>query len=45
MNCGILEQAGLACEGPQTWDELYSMSETIKNNTGIAGIGLMWERL
>ena len=40
MNCGILEQAGLACEGPQTWDELYSMAETIKNTTGIAGIGL-----
>jgi len=40
MNCGILEQAGLACEGPQTWDELYSMAETIKNSTGIAGIGL-----
>ena len=40
MNCGILEQAGLACEGPQTWDELYAMAETIKNNTGIAGIGL-----
>ena len=40
MNCGILEQAGLACDGPQTWDELYSMAETIKNNTGIAGIGL-----
>ena len=40
MNCGILEQAGLACEGPQSWDELYSMAETIKNNTGIAGIGL-----
>ncbi len=40
MNCSILEQAGLACEGPKTWDELYSMAETIKNNTGIAGIGL-----
>jgi len=40
MNCGILAQAGLECEGPQTWDELYSMAETIKNNTGIAGIGL-----
>ena len=40
MNCGILEQAGLACEGPQSWDELYSMAETIKNKTGIAGIGL-----
>ena len=40
MNCDILEQAGLACEGPKSWDELYSMAETIKNNIGIAGIGL-----
>ena len=40
MNCGILEKAGLACEGPQSWDELYSMAETVKNKTGIAGIGL-----
>ena len=40
MNSGILEQAGLACNGPQSWDELYAMAETIKNNTGIAGIGL-----
>ena len=40
MNCDILEQAGLACKGPRTWDELYSMAETVKNNTGIAGIGL-----
>ena len=40
MNCGILENAGLACEGPQSWDELYSIAETVKNNTGIAGIGL-----
>ena len=40
MNCDILDEAGLACEGPQSWDELYSMAETIKNKTGIAGIGL-----
>ena len=40
MNCGLLEKAGLACEGPQSWDELYSMAETVKNNTGVAGIGL-----
>jgi multiple sugar transport system substrate-binding protein len=40
MNCDILAEAGLPCEGPQSWDELYSMAETIKNNTGIAGIGL-----
>ena len=40
MNCGLLEKAGLACEGPQSWDELYSMAEAVKNNTGVAGIGL-----
>ena len=40
MNCDILAEAGLACEGPKSWDELYSMAETIQNKTGIAGIGL-----
>jgi multiple sugar transport system substrate-binding protein len=40
MNCDILSDAGLACEGPESWDELYSMAETVKNKTGIAGIGL-----
>ncbi|MDC6447911.1 extracellular solute-binding protein [Alphaproteobacteria bacterium] len=40
MNCDILAEAGLACEGPKSWDELYSMAETIQNTTGIAGIGL-----
>ena len=40
MNCDILADAGLACEGPESWDELYSMAETVKNKTGIAGIGL-----
>ena len=41
MNCGLLEKAGLACEGPKTWDELYSMAEAVSNNvSGVAGIGL-----
>ena len=40
MNCGLIEKAGLSCEGPQSWDELYSMAEAVKNNTGVAGIGL-----
>jgi len=41
MNCGLLEQAGVACKGPQTWDELYSMAEAVTNNVaGVAGIGL-----
>ena len=29
MNCDILADAGLTCEGPKSWDELYSMAETI----------------
>ena len=40
MNCGLLEEAGVACEGPSTWDELYAMAEAVTNNTGAAGIGL-----
>ena len=41
MNCGLLEKAGLACEGPKTWNELYSMAEAVSNNvSGVAGIGL-----
>ena len=40
MNCGLLEEAGVACEGPGTWDELYAMAEAVTNNTGAAGIGL-----
>ena len=41
MNCDLLEQAGVACEGPKTWDELYTMAEAVTNNVpGVAGIGL-----
>lgn len=40
INCGVVEQAGLECKGPATWDELYTMAGTIKEKTGIAGIGL-----
>ena len=41
MNCDLLDQAGVACEGPQTWDELYSMAEAVTNNVpGVAGMGL-----
>ena len=40
MNCDIFEKAELPCEGPTTWDELYSIGEIIKTKTGIAGIGL-----
>lgn len=40
INCAIVEQAGLACKGPRTWDEMYDMAKTIKDKTGIAGVGL-----
>ncbi len=40
MNCDLVEQAGLTCQGPKTWDEMYSMAKTIKDKTGIAGVGL-----
>jgi len=41
MNCDLLEQAGVRCKGPKTWDELYSMAEAVTNNVpGVAGIGL-----
>jgi multiple sugar transport system substrate-binding protein len=41
MNCGLLEKAGVACEGPKTWDDLYSMAEAVTNNVdGVSGIGL-----
>ena len=40
MNCDLLEQAGVACEGPQTWDELYSMAEAVTNN--VPGVCLLY---
>ena len=40
INCGIVKEAGLECKGPKTWDEMYSMAATIKEKTGIAGVGL-----
>lgn len=40
VNCDLLSQAGLACEAPKNWDELYETAKTIKDKTGQAGIGL-----
>lgn len=40
INCDLAEAAGVACEAPQTWDEMYAMAEAIHNNTDAAGIGL-----
>ncbi|NBD30293.1 MAG: extracellular solute-binding protein [Alphaproteobacteria bacterium] len=40
INCDLVEEAGVACEAPATWDEMYAMAEAINNNTDSAGIGL-----
>ncbi len=40
LNCDIFEEAGLACEAPKTWDEMYAAAKTIQDKTGKAGVGL-----
>ncbi len=40
LNCDVIESSGQACEGPQTWDEMYEMARTVKEKTDAAGIGL-----
>ena len=40
INCDLAEAAGVACEAPRTWDEMYAMAEAINDNTDAAGIGL-----
>ena len=40
INCDLVEAAGMTCEAPATWDDMYAMAEAIKNNTDAAGIGL-----
>lgn len=40
LNCDLLDEAGLPCTAPTTWDEMYSMGKTVKDKTGHAGVGL-----
>jgi len=40
INCGLAEQAGVACEAPATWDDMYAMAKAINDNTEAAGVGL-----
>lgn len=40
INCDLAEQAGVACEAPETWDDMYNMAKAINDNTDAAGIGL-----
>ena len=40
MNCDVIEAAGQACEGPQTWDELYNLAKAVTDHGEAAGMGL-----
>ena len=40
INKGMLKAAGLSGEAPTTWDELYDTAKAVRDNLGVAGIGL-----
>jgi multiple sugar transport system substrate-binding protein len=40
INCGLVEEAGLACVAPRTWTGMYNMAQAINDNTDAAGVGL-----
>lgn len=40
INCDLAEEAGVACEAPATWDDMYTMASAINDNTEAAGVGL-----
>lgn len=33
-NCTVIEAAGLTCDPPQTWDDLYFAARTVTDNSG-----------
>ncbi|WP_435141796.1 ABC transporter substrate-binding protein [Pseudopelagicola sp. nBUS_19] len=40
INCDLAAEAGVACEAPATWDDMYAMAKAINDNTEAAGVGL-----
>ncbi|MCH2249138.1 MAG: sugar ABC transporter substrate-binding protein [Cognatishimia sp.] len=40
INCDLAAAAGVACEAPKTWDDMYAMAKAINDNTEAAGVGL-----
>ena len=40
INCGLVEQAGLQCVAPSTWEGMYNMAKAINDNTDAAGVGI-----
>jgi len=40
INCGLVEEAGMACVAPKTWAGMYNMAKAINDNTAAAGVGV-----
>jgi len=40
INCDLADAAGVACEAPATWDDMYAMAKAINDNTEASGVGL-----
>jgi len=40
INCGLVEEAGMACVAPKTWTGMYNMAKAINDNTSAAGVGI-----
>ena len=40
INCGLVEEAGMACVAPKTWTGMYNMAKAINDNTSAAGVGV-----
>ena len=40
INCGLVEEAGMACVAPKTWTGMYNMAKAINDNTAAAGVGI-----
>ena len=40
INCGLVEEAGMACVAPKTWTGMYNMAKAINDNTAAAGVGV-----
>ena len=40
INCGLVEEAGMACVAPKTWTGMYNMAKAINHNTAAAGVGI-----
>ncbi len=40
INCDLVVAAGMECKAPETWADMTAMAKAIKENAGVAGIGI-----